>query len=111
MDFKLSMEQEILRKSVRDFAEREIKPVAKELDEKEKFSFETTQKMADLGLFGMFAPEKYGGQGMEYMSYIIATEELARVDVSHAATVAAGNSLGLWFNRAQCGVGCRKHAN
>jgi alkylation response protein AidB-like acyl-CoA dehydrogenase len=95
MDFSLSMEQEILRNSVRDFAEKEIKPVARELDEKEEFSYETMRKMADLGLFGMFVPEKYGGQGMDYVSYIIATEEIARVDGSHAATVAAGNSLGI----------------
>ncbi len=95
MDFSLSMEQEILRNSVRDFAEKEIKPLARELDEKEEFSYETMRKMADLGLFGMFVPEKYGGQGMDYVSYIIATEEIARVDGSHAATVAAGNSLGI----------------
>jgi len=95
MDFSLSMEQEILRNSVRDFAENEIKPVAIELDEKEEFSYETMRKMADLGLFGMFVSEKYGGQGIDYLSYIIATEEIARVDGSHAATVAAGNSLGI----------------
>ena len=95
MDFSLSMEQEILRKSVRDFAEKEIKPVAGELDEKEEFSYNTMRKMAELGLFGMFVSEKYGGQGMDYVSYIIATEEIARVDGSHAATVAAGNSLGI----------------
>ena len=89
------MEQEILRNSVRDFAEKEIKPVAIELDEKEEFSYETMGKMAELGLFGMFVSEKYGGQGMDYLSYIIATEEIARVDGSHAATVAAGNSLGI----------------
>ena len=95
MDFSLSMEQEILRNSVRDFAEKEIKPLAVELDQKEEFSYETMGKMADLGLFGMFVSEKYGGQGMDYLSYIIATEEIARVDGSHAATVAAGNSLGI----------------
>ena len=95
MDFSLSMEQEILRNSVRDFAENEIKPVAGELDEKETFSYETMKKMAELGLFGMFVSEKYGGQGMDYVSYIIATEEIARIDGSHAATVAAGNSLGI----------------
>ena len=79
MDFSLSMEQEILRNSVRDFAEKEIKPVARELDEKETFSYATMQKMADLGLFGMFVSEKYGGQGMDYVSYIIATEEIAPI--------------------------------
>ena len=95
MDFNLSMEQKILRSSVRDFAENEIRPVAIELDEKEEFSYDTMRKMGDLGLFGMFVSEKYGGQGMDYVSYIIATEEIARVDGSHAATVAAGNSLGI----------------
>jgi alkylation response protein AidB-like acyl-CoA dehydrogenase len=95
MEFSLSTEQEILRDSVRSFAEKEIKPVARELDKKEEFSLDTMQKMAELGLFGIFVSEKYGGQGMDYISYIIATEEIARVDGSHAATVAAGNSLGI----------------
>jgi len=95
MNFTLSTEQEILRESVRSFAENEIKPVAQELDEKEEFSFETMQKMAELGLFGIFVSEQYGGQGMDYISYIIAVEEIARVDGSHAATVAAENSLGV----------------
>jgi alkylation response protein AidB-like acyl-CoA dehydrogenase len=95
MDFSLSMEQEILRNSVRDFAAKEIRPVAGDLDEKEEFSYDTLEKMAELGLFGMFVSEKYGGQGMDYVSYIIATEEIARVDGSHAATVAAANSLGI----------------
>ncbi len=95
MDFSLTMEQDILRKSVRDFAEKEIKPRARELDEKEEFSYETCRQMADLGLFGMFVSEAYGGQGLDYLSYIIAVEEIARVDGSHAATIAAGNSLGI----------------
>ncbi len=95
MNFALSMEQEILRNTVRQFAEKEIKPVARELDEKEEFSYETMQKMGELGLFGMFVSEKYSGQAMDYLSYIIATEEIGRVDQSHAATVAAGNSLGI----------------
>lgn len=95
MDFTFSTEQEILRESVRSFAEKEIKPVASELDKKEEFSLETMQKMAELGLFGVFVSEEYGGQGMDYISYIIATEEIGRIDGSHAATVAAGNSLGI----------------
>jgi len=95
MDFELSMEQEILRRTVRTFAEKEIAPLARELDEKEEFSLETCQSMGELGLFGMVVSEEYGGQGMDYVSYIIAVEELARVDGSHAATVAAGNSLGI----------------
>jgi short/branched chain acyl-CoA dehydrogenase len=95
MDFKLDTDQEILRDSVRKFAESEIKPVAGVLDREETFSYDTMRKMAELGLFGIVAPEKYGGQGMNYLSYIIATEEVARIDGSHAATIAAGNSLGI----------------
>ncbi len=85
----------MLRDSIRDFAENEIAPVALELDEKEEFSIELTRKMAEMGLFGIIVPEKYGGSGMDYLSYIIAVEEIARIDGSQGATVAAGNSLGI----------------
>ncbi|MCB2185299.1 MAG: acyl-CoA dehydrogenase family protein [Deltaproteobacteria bacterium] len=95
MDFELSMEQEILRNTVRNFAEKTIKPVARQLDAREEFSLDTLGAMGELGLFGMVVSEAYGGQGMDYISYIIAVEEIARVDGSHAATVAAGNSLGI----------------
>lgn len=95
LNYDLSDEQQILRKNVRDFAENVIKPRAHELDENESFSVEITQQMAELGLFGMFVSEEYGGTEMGYVAYIIAVEELARVDGSHAATVAAGNSLGI----------------
>lgn len=91
----LNEQHNLIRESVRDFAEREIKPLAKELDAKQQFSVELTHKMGDIGLFGMVVSEEYGGQGLDYLSYIIAVEEIARVDGSHAATVAAGNSLGL----------------
>lgn len=95
MDFQLTEEQNLTRQAVRDFAEKEIAPLAKELDEKEQFSVELTQKMAELGLLGCFVPEKYGGSNMGYVSYVIAVEEIARVDGSQAATIAAGNSLGI----------------
>lgn len=95
MDFSLSMEQNILRESVRDFAENEIRPKARELDEAETFSYDLTKAMGELGLFGVFVSEDYGGQELDYLSYIIAVEELARVDASQAATVAAANSLGI----------------
>ncbi|RXQ95666.1 acyl-CoA dehydrogenase [Ancylomarina salipaludis] len=95
MDPFLKEEHHIIRQAVRDFAEREIKPLAAELDEKEEFSPELTEKMGEMGLFGMFLPEKYGGHGSDYLSYIIAVEEVARVDGSHAATLAAHNSLGI----------------
>ncbi len=91
----LNEDHHLIRESVRDFAEREIKPIAKELDDKQEFSVELTHKMGDIGLFGMVVSPDYGGQGMDYLSYIIAVEELARIDSSQAATVAAGNSLGM----------------
>jgi short/branched chain acyl-CoA dehydrogenase len=95
LNFDLTEEQNLLRQAVRDFAEKEIAPLAGELDEKEEFSVDLTLKMGDLGLLGCFVPEKYGGSNMGYISYIIAVEELARVDGSQAATIAAGNSLGI----------------
>jgi alkylation response protein AidB-like acyl-CoA dehydrogenase len=94
MDFSLSEEQEILKQTVRNFAEKEILPIRQELDEKEEFSYEITQKMFDMGFFGIVIPEEFGGMGMDYLSYILVVEELARVDGCQAATVAAGNSLG-----------------
>ncbi|MFP4225673.1 MAG: acyl-CoA dehydrogenase family protein [Desulfobacterales bacterium] len=95
MDFDLNKQQEMIRKEVRKFAETAIAPVAMELDEAEEFSPELTKKMGEIGLFGMFVDEAYGGQHLDYISYIIGVEEIARVDGSQAATIAAGNSLGI----------------
>jgi len=95
MDFELNREHNLIRESVRDFAEVVIKPTAKDLDEQEQFSAINTLKIGELGLFGMCLPQEYGGQNMDTISYIIAVEELARVDGSHAATLAAHNSLGI----------------
>lgn len=93
-DFSESDELRLLRKTVRKFAEAEIAPRARELDEREEFSVELTRQMGELGLFGTVVAPEYGGQGMDYLSYIVAVEELARVDGSQAATIAAHNSLG-----------------
>ncbi len=93
--YEISKKHEMIRMAVREFAESEIKPVAAELDENEEFSVPLTQQMGDIGLFGMVVSEEYGGQGLDYISYIIAMEEIARVDGSQAATLAAGNSLGI----------------
>jgi len=95
VDFDLSKEQVMIRKEVRKFAQSEIAPVAPELDENEEFSIDLTRKMGEIGLFGMFVSEAYEGQEMDYISYIIAVEEIARIDGSQAATIAAGNSLGI----------------
>lgn len=95
MDFEPTEDQKAVRELVRKFAETKIKPAAHELDEKEEFSEELTRGMGELGVFGLIVPEQYGGQGLDYSSYVIAVEELARVDGSQAATVAAGVSLGI----------------
>ncbi len=94
-NYYLTEEQKLLRDTVRKFAEEVIKPKAMELDEKSEFSYEITKQMAELGLMGAFIPEEYGGSNLDYVSYIIAVEELARVDGSQAATIAAHNSLGV----------------
>jgi alkylation response protein AidB-like acyl-CoA dehydrogenase len=95
LDYDLNREQEMIRDAVRSFAEKQIAPIAPELDENEEFSAGLTRQMGEIGLFGMFVSEKYGGQQLDYVSYAIAVEEVARIDGSQAATVAAGNSLGI----------------
>lgn len=95
LSYDLNPEQEMLRKSIRDFAEKEILPVRQKLDEKEEFSLDLTRKMGQLGLFGVTVSPEYGGQGLDYLSYVICVEELARVDGCQAATVAAENTLGI----------------
>jgi len=92
---QLSQKHEMIRSTVREFAETGIKPIAGALENEAVFSVELTHAMGDIGLFGMVVPEAYGGQGLDYLAYIIAVEEIARIDGSQAATVAAGNSLGI----------------
>ncbi len=91
----LTPSHEEFRLKVREFATREIKEIARKLDDTSTFSPELTRKMGKFGLFGMNLPEKYGGTNMDTLSYIIAVEELARIDSSQAATVASHNSLGI----------------
>jgi alkylation response protein AidB-like acyl-CoA dehydrogenase len=93
-DAFLTEEQRRLRALVREFAEGEIAPVAGELDREARFPYEIVAKLAKLGLMGMTLPEEYGGAGLDALSYVLAVEELARVDSSVAITVAAHTSLG-----------------
>src|SRR5579872_5023320 len=95
MDFNIPETHQLLRDSVRKFAESEIAPKARELDKHEKFSEDLTHKMGELGLFGIVVPEEYGGHGMDYLAYAVACEEISRVDGSQAATITAHNSLGV----------------
>ncbi len=94
-DMYLTEEHHLIRKTVRDFAEREIRPLAHELDESGEFSIELTKKMGDIGLFGLRTPAKYGGNALDTLSYVIVVEELARIDSSQAVTIAAHISLGI----------------
>ena len=91
----LTEEHHNIRKTVRDFAEREIRPVARELDEKAEFSIPLTKRMGELGFFGIRTSQEYGGLDLDTLAYVIAVEELARVDSSQAATLAAHISLGI----------------
>src|SRR5688500_6631765 len=84
----------LIRDMVREFARNEIAPVAGELDQTGEFPWENVKKMSELGLLGVPWPEELGGAGMDYISYIIAVHELAKVDASHAITVSAHTTLG-----------------
>jgi alkylation response protein AidB-like acyl-CoA dehydrogenase len=94
VDFDLSGEHELLRETVRAFAEERIAPVAEELDREHRFPYELVAGLAELGLMGIPIPEAYGGAGGDTLAYAIAIEELTRVDSSVAITVAAHTSLG-----------------
>jgi alkylation response protein AidB-like acyl-CoA dehydrogenase len=94
MNYELTEEQELLRRTVREFSESKVAPVAEELDREERFPYELVKELAQLGLMGIPIPEEYGGAGADTVSYAIAIEELTRVDSSVAITVAAHTSLG-----------------
>ena len=94
MNFDLTEEHELVRSTVREFAEQRVAPVAEELDREARFPYELVSELAELGLMGMTIPEEYGGAGTDTVSYAIAIEELTRIDSSVAITVAAHHSLG-----------------
>jgi butyryl-CoA dehydrogenase len=93
MDFKLSREQEMLRKLFKDFAENEVKPIAAMVDEEEMFPEETVKKMAKLGMMGIYLPKEYGGAGADYLSYVMAVEELSKVCGTTGVILSAHTSL------------------
>ncbi len=94
LSYDLSDEHELLRTTVREFAEQRIAPVAEELDREHRFPYELVAELAELGLMGIPIPEEYEGAGSDTLAYAIAIEELTRVDSSVAITVAAHTSLG-----------------
>ena len=93
MDFHLTREQQMLRKMYREFAENEVKPLAQEIDEEERFPMETVEKMAKLGMMGIYFPKEYGGAGGDVLSYAMCVEELAKVCGTTAVIVSAHTSL------------------
>ena len=93
MDFRPTEEQQLLRRSVREFAETEMRPHVREWDERQHFPAELMPKLASLGLLGIQFPEHYGGAGLSAIDYCICIEELARVDPAVALSVAAHNGL------------------
>jgi short-chain 2-methylacyl-CoA dehydrogenase len=94
VNFDLSPEHELVRKTVREFADERVAPVAEELDREHRFPYQLVSELAELGLMGMPIPEEYGGGGTDTLAYAIAVEELTRIDSSVAITVAAHTSLG-----------------
>jgi len=94
VNFDLSEEHQLVRRTVREFATERVAPVAAELDREHRFPYELVQELAELGLMGVPVPEEYEGGGSDTLSYAIAIEELTRIDSSVAITVAAHTSLG-----------------
>ena len=93
LDLYLEDHHHMLRDMVREFAESEIAPIAAMHDEAESFPWESGKKMSELGLFGIPFPEEYGGAGMDLLSTVVVSEELARIDASHSIMVGAHISL------------------
>ncbi len=93
MHFDLNEDQRMIREAAREFAEKEIKPVAAKLDEEAEFPADIVRKLGELGFMGMTIPEEYGGAGMDSVSYAIAVEEISRADASTGVTMSVNNSL------------------
>ena len=93
MDFVIDREHQLLRKMYREFAENEVKPIAAEIDEEERFPEETIKKMAKLGMMGLYFPKEYGGAGADILAYAMAVEEMAKVCTTTSVALSAHVSL------------------
>lgn len=96
MDFSLTREQQMIKKMIREFAEKEVSPIAEYIDAEAEFPAETVAKLGTLGVMGMPFPEAYGGAGADYIAYIMAVEELSKVCASHGVIVQTHNALCCW---------------
>ncbi|HKZ22587.1 MAG TPA: acyl-CoA dehydrogenase [candidate division Zixibacteria bacterium] len=93
MVFELTEEQKLIQETARDFSQKRLKPVALELDEKEEVTPEIMKELGELGYFGIVVPEKYGGSGLDFLSYILILEEIAKISAGVMITVSVHNSL------------------
>ncbi len=93
MDFTLSEEHRMIRDMARDFAQKEIAPVAAHHDETGEFPYETIMKMGEQGLMGIEVPEEYGGEGLDTLSYVLALIEICKADAAHGIVMSVNNSL------------------
>jgi len=91
--FPFTKEHEMIRNAARDFARKEVAPIAAEFDESGEFPFKTIKKMGEMGLMGIEVPEEYGGAGMDALSYVLALEEICKVDAAHGVIMSVNNSL------------------
>ncbi|WP_269477523.1 acyl-CoA dehydrogenase [Hominibacterium faecale] len=96
MEFSYSREQQMVKKMIKEFAETEIAPISEEIDANAEYPYETVAKLGELGVMGMPFPEEYGGAGSDYLTYIMAVEELSKVDASHGVIVQTHNALCCW---------------
>ncbi len=96
MDLQHTEDQQLIRNMVREFAQKEVAPIAGEIDREKRWPAENVERMAELGLLGMTVPEAYGGSGADMVSYAIAVEELSRVCPSHGVICSVNNSLAAW---------------
>ncbi|HEX2696759.1 MAG TPA: acyl-CoA dehydrogenase family protein, partial [Anaerolineales bacterium] len=91
--FPLSNEHKMIRDAARDFAQKEILPIAAQFDESGEFPIDTIKKMGGMGFMGIEVPEQYGGAGMDTLSYVLALEEICKADASHGVVMSVNNSL------------------
>src|ERR1043165_399637 len=96
MHFELSEENLMIRQAARDFAQTELKPGVIERDEHQKFPAEQVKRLGELGFMGMMVSPEYGGSGMDAVSYVLAMEELSKIDASASVVVSVNNSLVCW---------------
>ena len=96
MHFQLTEEHEMIRQAARDFAQAELLPGVIERDEEQKFPKEQVRQMGELGFMGMMVSPEYGGSGMDTLSYVLAMEELSKIDASASVAMSVNNSLVCW---------------